>query len=160
MKTSFCQQFVAPLTPDFKYAFGPSKPWTHSHPPLLWSQMKAELTTEHYFIKVEEHFFCFLSPTHMSQGEFIVCASHFWKQRTLLCKHWSYASLRYPWLHRCNELLNYILLVFQPLCLWGLLQQQKPWVWTRVYHGWQGDDIKYKSEYLNKLGSWYNPSWS
>lgn len=106
---------------------------------------------------MEEQHFYFFSPAHMSQGEFTACASHFWKQGTLLCKHWSYASLGYPWLHRCKELLSHILLVFQPLCLWGLQQQQNPWVWTRVYQGWQGDDIKYKSEYLNKLGSWYKP---
>lgn len=114
-----------------------------------------------HFIKVEEQYFYFLSPAHTSWREFTACASHFWKQGTFYSVNTGhmhhlgtrgYKDVKSSWI--TSHLFSSL-----SACE-ALLQQQKPWVWTRVYQGWQGDNIKYKSEWLNKLGSWYSPSQS
>lgn len=82
----------------------------HNHQHLLQSQqLKVALCSTSYFIKLEKHY-SYFSSVHISQGELTICAPHFWKQCAKLCKHWFYASFRYPWLHRCKDFLNDILL--------------------------------------------------
>lgn len=130
MKTSFCQEFVPPFTPGFKYEIGPSKstkPQTHRHPTSSIATTTASRT--HYRTLFHQGggaiLSLFISCPYVPGRIHSLCFPFLETRHFLLCKHWSYASLRYPWLQRCKELLNYIPLVFQPLCLWGFAAAAK-----------------------------------